>query len=643
MTLFRQINSLLFALFLLVMSTLVYFQYTHTRDFMNQQSDNDLNNTMIALELALRPHIDVGDKVSAEILINVFFDGGLYRKITLTWFEDGAVQTREKPDIEKGFSTWLMDIETFTQTRVITSQWMQLATLEVETDPTLANEQLRRVMNDTLMIVSLLFLLSIFLVRLRLNVILKPLHNIAAQVKGIGQRNFNQNIEIPKTSELKYVVIAINTMSGQLKQVFNSLDNEVSELKGEKLIDQVSQLPNRQYLAAQLNNWLNEPGFGGLILAKFDFLDDIHSKYGYQGRDAIIKTVASRMQNELPEIAQGVIARIANTEFAFLLTKAQQHEIEKYLSTLIRIINQEITKAGCEANSKFALGVSQRIDNMKPCDLLSQSDNALQQAIQTGSVSHWIDAKQIQKYNREQWREKLENAISNSQFNFHWQAVSNLEGSDIIQREIYCRLFLEGETISAAEFMPFIELFSLGNKLDQCLLQNIQELGIMACEDKPVAINLTHDSIKDPDFSKWLATHISSSKYAHKMFFELPESAVINDYEACQRLADTIRTAGAKLGIDHCGRHMGSLEYLSTLHPHYIKLDPSYAFYEQQNLSNEMCRALINVARGLNIEVIITGIENTQLLEKFSSLKVEGYQGYIIPPQEIFARTKPVD
>jgi EAL domain-containing protein (putative c-di-GMP-specific phosphodiesterase class I) len=183
--------------------------------------------------------------------------------------------------------------------------------------------------------------------------------------------------------------------------------------------------------------------------------------------------------------------------------------------------------------------------------------------------------------------------------------------------------------------MPFIELFSLGNQLDSCLLQSIEAQGIMAQEDKPVAINLTHDSIQDPDFAKWLGSHINNSKYADKMFFELPESAVINDYEACQTLAHTIRDAGAKLGIDHCGRHMGSLEYLSTLHPHYIKLDPSYAFYEKQNLSNEMCRALVNVAKGLNIEVIITGIESEQLLEKFSSLRVEGYQGYIIPPQEI--------
>mgnify|MGYP002700847343 FL=1 len=61
MTLFRQINSLLFGLFLLVMVSLVYFQFTQTRDFMRLQMQSDLNNTMTSLGLMLQPHIETGD------------------------------------------------------------------------------------------------------------------------------------------------------------------------------------------------------------------------------------------------------------------------------------------------------------------------------------------------------------------------------------------------------------------------------------------------------------------------------------------------------------------------------------------------------------------------------------------------------
>ncbi len=144
---------------------------------------------------------------------------------------------------------------------------MQLATLEIEGHPALGYRELWRVMNDTVMILSLLFIISIFTLRIRLNRILKPLHDVAIQAKQIAQRKFGNDIELPKTSELRDVVGAINSMSGQLKQIFSTLDNEVDVLTKDKLTDQVSGLPNRQYLSAQINNWLNEPGIGGLILA----------------------------------------------------------------------------------------------------------------------------------------------------------------------------------------------------------------------------------------------------------------------------------------------------------------------------------------------------------------------------------------
>lgn len=638
MTLFREINSLLFGLFLLVMSSLVYFQFTQTRDFMNQQMESDLNNTITSLGLMLKPHIESGDTATAETLVNVIFEGGFYHKVTLKWLADSKEQVWENPILIKGVPQWFIDLNLFdkqVKSSVITSGWMQLATLEVQGHPGLGYRELWRVMNDTVMILSLLFILSIFTLRIRLNRILKPLHDVAIQAKLIAQRNFGNDIALPKTTELKDVVGAINSMSGQLKKIFSTLDEEVSVLKEDKLIDHVSNLPNRQYLSAHLNSWLNEPGFGGLILAKFDWLEDVHSKYGYQGRDEIIKVLSKRMQTELPQIAESIIARIANTEFAFLITKAEHNQIELYLQSLIRLINQEITTAGCIPNTGFALGVSQRIENMKSSDLLSQSDNALQQAQRNNKISHWIDSQQPQKYSREQWRTKLEDSINNNHFIFQWQAIKSMDSKAVIHREIYCRLNIDEQIISASEFMPFIELLSLGTQLDKCLLNSIEQQKILAIADQSVAINLTHESLKDANFLPWLKSYLAQSIYAERIMFELPESAVIASIENSLNLAEIIRESGAKMGIDQCGRQIGSMEYLQLLKPDYIKLDQSFAYYEKTIKNKELCRALLNVANGLNINVIITGIEDDEQLTHFLNLKAEGYQGYISPVEDV--------
>ena len=640
MTLFQQINSLLFGLFLLVMTSLVYFQFTQTRDFMNDQMASDLNNTSTSLSLMLQPHLETGDLAGAETLINVIFEGGFYRKVTLIWLADQKEQTWENKVVIEGVPQWFIELDLFghqSKESLITSGWMQLATLKIEAHPALGYQELWRVMNNTLMILSLLFLIAIVALRIRLKFILKPLHNIAIYAKEISEQNFSTQMIPPSTTELKEVVVAINSMSGQLKKVFSTLDEEVNKLKQVNLTDRVSGLPNRAHLSGQITSWLTDPGYGGLILAQFDWLDDILSIYGYQVRDETIKVLAQRMQSELAPVAESVIARIANTEFAFLITKGDHQQIEIYQQSLIRLINQEMSKAGCEPNTKYALGISERTDEIKLSDLLSNSDNALQQALKNNRVSQWFDTQQQQQFNREQWREKLISAITNNQFLFQWQPITAINSSDIIQREVYCRLNIEGDIVNAGKFMPYIELLSLGSRLDRCLLETIANNRILSMSYEPVAVNLTHDSLKDPEFHQWLDKFLSQLDDASSIHFEIPESGANSNLEQSLILSGIIRANGAKLGIDHCGRQMDSLTYLQQLKPDYVKLDQSFAFYNKSEQNNELCRALINVLKGLNIEVIVTAIEDENQLENFKSLRVDGYQGYIAPPQEITA------
>lgn len=638
MTLFRQINSLLFGLFLLVMVSIVYFQFSQTKDFMQQQMQSDLNNTSTSLSLMLKPHLETGDMAQVETLVNVIFEGGYYRKVTLTWLANNKQQTWENPLIIDTVPKWFSSLELFekqTKQSLITSGWMQLATLEVEAHPGLGYQKLWGTMNDTLMVLSFLFLVSIFVLRWRLNSILKPLHDIATHAKGIAKRKFSGDMALPSTSELKDVVISINSMSEQLKSVFQNLDNEVDNLRKDSQIDKVSMLPNRQYLTGQLTGWLSEPAHGGLILAKFDWLDEIHSKYGYQVRDETIKLLADEMQQQLPKVAESVIARIANNEFAFLITKGETEEITSYVQSLVRMINQEMSKAGCEPNTGYFIGIGQRLEDMSPSELLSQADNALQQAKTESKTIQWFDSKNQQRFSREQWRDKLSKAIHSNQFAFQWQPIHKLLGNDVMQREVYCRLHVENQVLNAGVFMPYIELLSLGAELDKCILKSIINQMLLVKTHEPIAVNLTSDSVKDPKFHQWLAMFLQSNQDSEKIQFEIPESVVSSNMNECISLAETIRNYGSQFGIDQCGRRIGSLNYLQEIRPDYVKLDQSFSFYSKTEQNSELCRALVNVAKGLNIHVIVTGIEDEKQLENFKPLSPQGYQGFIYPPQEI--------
>ncbi|MBU2872367.1 EAL domain-containing protein [Colwellia sp. E2M01] len=643
MTLFNQINSLLFTLFLLMMSSLVYFQFTETKSFMIEQMESDLNNTVTSLSLGLKPHLEIGDEVAANTLVNVIFEGGFYKKVQLTWIANQKQDVWENNITIENVPNWFTDLNLFeTQSKevLITSGWLQLATLKVEANPAIGYRELWRIMNDTLMVLSALFLLSVIALRLRLKVILKPLDQVAKHARDISQRKFHSKMAMPSTTELKEVVVAINSMSGQLKHVFNALDDEVDNLKKHTLCDQVSQLPNRLYLTGQLNSWLSEPDFGALLLADFSWLDEVHSKFGYQMRDQTIKTFANKLSTKLPQPDETLVARISNTEFAFLIRNAEKEQVSHYLQSLIRLINQEIINAGFEPNKQFAIGIAQRSDDVTREELLSQADSALQKALNDQKTNHWFYLETEKAFSKEDWRKQLVKAIDHNDFIFQWQTIQQCTDNKVIHRELYCRLEIEGKIMPAGQFMPYIEQLSLGSKLDRCILDAIVSDNLFSLNNDPIAVNLSRKCIPNTEFHQWLKNYLDNVEKPERIHFETSEAGITQNLAASIQLREIIEAAGAKFGVDNCGRQMGSLTYLQELKPDYIKLDMSLACYDsetnKENLQNfELCRALVNIAKGLSIKVIITGIEDDKHLQTIKPLRAEGYQGYINRPVEI--------
>ncbi|WP_394205711.1 EAL domain-containing protein [Shewanella waksmanii] len=638
MTLFRQIYSLLFGLFLVVVASLGYVQFTETQNFLTKQMESDLNNTSHSLGIMLVPDLEAGDIVGAETLINVIFEGGYYQQVKLTWLVDGKQQVWQNPVEIEGVPQWFIDLgffKTIKKESVITSGWIQLAHLEITAHPGFGYHELWRTISNAIIVFSILFLLAIMLARIGLSWILKPLHDIAEHAKEIAQRKFGPELEIPKTSELKSVVTAFNSMSQQLKQVFSSLDEEVTELRKKNLVDQVSGLPNRQYMMGQINSWLSEPSNGALLLAKFDWLEEVHSKYGYQVRDETIRLLSEKMTQHLENVAPSVIARIAAYEFAFLLPSAEHEQTSKYLQSLIRTINQEMSKAGCKPNENFAIGLAERLGQMTVSDILAQTDNAQQKAIQENKVFHWFETNEKQLFTREQWREHLGKAISSKQFQFKSQPVQFNGNRGIVQRELYCQITVGDKLIHAGQFMPYVELLSLGSMLDRSLIETVHEKHLLDRNYEPIAINLTFQSLSDLSFHDWLKQFLRTTPLAERICFDIPEAGIYSDPDACEALCAIIRDSGAHFGIDHFGRQFGSMAYLQSLRPTYVKLDQSFAYYDESQHSSELCRALVNVARGLDIQIIVTGIQEEQQLQRFEPLKTDAYMGFISPPEKV--------
>ena len=159
MTLFRQIYSLLFSLFLLVVASLGYVQFTETQSFLTKQMESDLNNASTSLGLMLTPALEAGDTAAAETLVNVIFEGGYYQNVKLTWMVDGKQQEWNNPLKIEDVPQWFINLDLFKTIKkqsTITSGWLQLAQLEITAHPGFGYHELWRIMSNTIIAFSLL-------------------------------------------------------------------------------------------------------------------------------------------------------------------------------------------------------------------------------------------------------------------------------------------------------------------------------------------------------------------------------------------------------------------------------------------------------------------------------------------------------
>lgn len=640
MTLFKQLYSLLFGLFLLVVTTLVLVQFSQTRSFLINQMESDLNNASHALALMLAPAVESGDDAAAQTLVNVIFEGGYYQHISLTWLQDGRQQHWENPVAIRGVPDWFTELglfPTLSQETTITAGWLQLASLKITASPSFGYVELWQVISRTLLLVSLFFLLAILLARIGLRWILSPLHQLIEQTQTIAKGRFNPALTLPHTQELRPLVQAFNHMSQQLQQLFHSLDEEVTALREKNLIDRVSALPNRQYLDERLTDWLDNDSPGAVMLLKMPWLEQVYRQFGYQVRDDAIRQLSAQLSRQLSEqqFPPSVITRIAAYEFALLITQADQAQLEHYLETLLTIINHAQANTGSTTQGGLAIGIARRQNAISASELLAQADHALQQAGNNQQAVSWYDTSQ-QVFTKAQWRQLISQAVAGENLSFRWQTIHSYQNNHIMQRELYCLLQLSnGQQLSAAQFIPYVELLAQGVEVDKHLIKKIFSQRLVQKQLQPLAVNLTLQSIRDSGFHQWLQAFLNEADNVERLCFELPEAIVYSDPQACATLVAIIRATGAKFGVDHFGRQLGSLQYLQQLRPDYLKLDQSFAHYDDKQHNAELCRALLNVARGLNIAVIITGIENNQQLEGFRDLAIQGYQGYIHPPVDI--------
>ncbi|WP_298439459.1 EAL domain-containing protein [uncultured Ferrimonas sp.] len=635
MTLYKQLSTFIFSIFVLVAVGLSWGQLNEARGFLYQQMQSELNNSSQALTLMLQPSMEQADKVAAEALITAMFEGGLYQSIRLKWLADDSEQTWYNNHVDVAVPSWFRQLplfETPSRNTTIISGWLQLGELEIVAHPGYGYRQIWHSFITSLIIISLMLVLMLTLAKWGLRRLLAPLQQVQQRAEQVAKKQFSAPMVEPKTAELAQLVRSINSMESQLQQQFAAHKEQVSSLQQSLLTDAVSKLPNRQYIVSRLSSWLQEPSDGAIALVQIPLLEQVRQQFGYQLRDELI----GRLGTELAELGSGfntTASRISAHEFLLLaqdLEPTQQHQLTQQLQQLLRRFEQS---CGLAEPQPCAIGAVSRQQEHDSQQLLAQADQAMRQAQLQDKPLCWFAQLQQQPTSVEQWRTLLDDGLQ-QRLVLYRQPVLDWHSQTPHHYELFGRIQYQGQEFHAGQFLPYLNMIDRGEAFDRALIEQVINTKALRQSEQPLAINLTAAAVNTPSFQLWLIELLSQQRYP--LQFEVSEQLAVGGSAALTQLRRQLGQLGYGFGIDHFGRELASLDYLQQLSPDYVRLD--HAFVANDNEQNrQLSRALCLTAQGLQIQVYLAGVQMQEQLAPWQALHLSGYQGFIQPPKRLEA------
>ncbi|MBL3616886.1 MAG: EAL domain-containing protein [gamma proteobacterium endosymbiont of Lamellibrachia anaximandri] len=382
-----------------------------------------------------------------------------------------------------------------------------------------------------------------------------------------------------------------------------------------------------------------------LMYLDLDQFKVVNDTCGHIAGDELLR----QLTQMLLEIARrtDVVARLGGDEFAILLEYCpQQQAIVLAEEIRLSVRNFRFTWG----NKPFTIGVSIGVVpfNARYRDLtqiLSAADSACYAAKEGGRnrVHVYSEDDEIieQRYGEMQWVSRIRHALDEGRFLLYCQKIQPIRSNSnsSFHLEILLRMEQEGgQMMLPGAFIPAAERYGLMIDLDRFVISDTLQW-MESCpplDDGFVSINLSAQSITDPDFLKVLESQLESSGVDPcRLLFEVTETATISNLSRAQQFIERIKSLGCRFALDDFGTGMSSFAYLKHLPVDYLKIDGEFVRdIASDPVDFAMVKAINEVAQIMGMDTIAEYVEDSITLAMLKEIGIGYGQGYAIAKPE---------
>jgi diguanylate cyclase (GGDEF)-like protein len=414
--------------------------------------------------------------------------------------------------------------------------------------------------------------------------------------------------------------------------------------------DPLTGLPNRMLLRDRVSQALaiaaRRQAQVALVFIDLDRFKEVNDTLGHATGDALLCHVAAEFGRMLRE--EDTICRQGGDEFAIALTDVDSAaKVAQAVERIMTLSNRRASIDGHELPMSMSVGIA-----MFPRDgadfesLMQCADTAMYRAKASGRNAYRFYDPQmnVEASERSRLRWLLAHAIERDELHLHFQPFFRLHDGALAGAEVLLR-WTSGELgdVGPAQFIPVAEdggqiveigAWVLRHACARAAAWRRQGLALPV-----IAVNLSILQFRHGDLVRQVADALRDSGLpAHQLELEITESVLMHETDKVLGTAARLRALGVRLAIDDFGTGYSSLAYLQRLSVNKLKIDQSFvraALHEPGTVA--IVRAIIEMARALDLEVVAEGIETEPERAFLDAAQCAMGQGYL------FARPMPAD
>lgn len=418
--------------------------------------------------------------------------------------------------------------------------------------------------------------------------------------------------------------------------------------------DQLTGLPNRVLAKDRAEQMFAKARRAGkkaaLLFADLDNFKTINDSMGHETGDKLLKLAADRLKSNLRE--SDTVTRCGGDEFLALLPELD--DAENAANVAVKILSA--FEAPFFVDDKIfsvtiSIGISIFCDDGDDFDvLLKKADTALSEAKDTGKNIYYFFTRQMNEdvVKRLQVHNDLKSAVKNGELELYYQPQIDIANGSLVGAEALLRW--NHPTMGLMLPLDFIPAAEAGGVIVEIGEWVVAEACAQAVkwqkEHKSqivVAVNISAVQFKRGNLKETIVSALKESGLApHCLELELTESILIKDTNTVLETVKELKSMGVKLSIDDFGTGYSSLSYLKRFAVDKLKIDRSFI----QELGNNqesvaIVKAIIQMAKSLNLRTIAEGIETHDALESLMMHGCDEAQGFLfskpIPASEFEA------